>query len=162
MLEMFSAAVPELVRVTDLRRTGRVHILIAEGQAGWRETDAGCHARSGEVDGLRAAAGVIGDRNRAGLTAGDRGREGDVDGAVGAGGDGSAAGVGLGVRCAGYDAGDVQRGIPRIGQRHRLGRTARVQILIAEAQDGWQKADAGCDTGAAEIDGLWGCRWRCR
>ena len=65
MLVMFSAAVPELVNVT-LRRAGGVHILIAEGQGGWREADAGCDAGAGESDGLRAASCVIRDRNRPG------------------------------------------------------------------------------------------------
>ena len=80
---MLSARGPCVGQRHGLRRAGGVHILIAEGQAGWQEAHAGCHARAGEGYGLRAAGGVIRDRNRAGLAAGGRGRECHTDGAVG-------------------------------------------------------------------------------
>ena len=51
-----------------------------------KKLDAGCHARAGEGYGLRAAGGVVGDGNGAGLAAGGRGSERDTDRAVGAGG----------------------------------------------------------------------------
>src|SRR5579864_140033 len=137
-----------------LRRAGGVHILIAEGQGGWREADDGGRARAGEGDGLRAAGGIIGDGDGARLAARSSGCEGDVDGAVGAGGHGSAAGVGLGVRRAGGDAGDIQRRRTSVGQRHYLRRAGGIQVLIAEGQAGWREAGGGRNSGTGEVDGL--------
>src|SRR4029077_8602322 len=137
-----------------LRGAGGVQILIAEGQCGGREADAGGDTGAGERYGLWASGGVVGDGDRAGLAAGGGGCEGDADGAVGAGGDGSAAGVGLAVLRAGRDAGDVQGSRAGVGERNGLRGAGGIQILIAEGQCGRGETDASGYTGAGEGHGL--------
>src|SRR4029077_9925834 len=137
-----------------LRGAGGVQILIAEGQCGGREADAGGDTGAGEGYGLWASGGVVGDGDRAGLAAGGGGCEGDADGAVGAGGDGSAASVGLSVLCAGHDAGDVQGSRAGVGERNGLRGAGGIQILIAEGQCGRGETDASGYTGAGEGHGL--------
>ena len=106
-------------------------------------------ACAAEGDDLRAADGVVGNGDCAGLRAGGRRRERHTDGAVGTSGDGSTAGVGLSVLRAGGNAGDAERSSARIGQCYGLGGAGGVEILIAEGQARWREADARASASTA-------------
>ena len=119
-----------------LRRATGTNVLVRESQACRRQARGGRCPCAGQADGLRAAAGVIADRQRRASAAASPRRKRHVDGALRVAAEGGGTVVGLGkVAAVGPGDANTADGHGRtagVGNRHGLSGAGGVDLLVAE------------------------------